>query len=228
MQTQYSWSHTVFQYALFLLGIFVISIGIAFSTCSGLGTTPLASFPYALSCIFPLTMGTFMMMLNLVCFAGQLILLRKNFPKAWLLQLPAAFVFGWMTDFSNFLLSWLEPQNYFAQLGCLACGIFFVALGLSIEVSANTIMLSVDGIVKAIVMVTGKVFGKVKVGMDCTLVGLSILSALAALHRIEGVREGTVLAALLVGTLSRFFTPRIQRLLQAGKHKSEEQAGQNA
>lgn len=186
---------------------FLISIGIAFSTSSGLGTTPLASFPYALSLIFPLSMGTFMMLLNLVCFGGQFVLLKKDFPKVWLLQIPAAFVFGWMTDFSNYLLSWLEPQNYFTQLVCLALGIFFVALGLSVEVTANTIMLSLDGLVKAVVITTGKVFGKVKVAMDCTLVSASLICTLTVLHRVDGVREGTVLAALLVGTLSRVITP---------------------
>ena len=202
---------TVFRYFLFLLGIFTISLGIAFSTCSGLGTTPLASLPYSLSLGFDLTMGSFMMLLNLVCFLGQVLLLRKNFPKLWILQLPAAFVFGWMTDFSNSILSWLHPGSYAAQLGCLAAGIFLVALGLSIEVSANTIMLSVDGFVKAIVIAAHKNFGKTKVTLDITLVSLSVLVSLFMLHRVQGVREGTVLAALLVGTLSRILAPQISR-----------------
>lgn len=205
--------HTVFQYFLFLVGIFTISLGIAFSTCSGLGTTPLASFPYALSIGFSPSMGTFMMMLNVACFLGQVLLLRKNFPKPWILQLPAAFIFGWMTDFSNYLLSWLQPSGYGTQLLCLAAGIFFVAAGLSIEVSANTIMLSVDGLVKAVVMTAKKNFGTIKVALDITLVSLSVLCSLLMTGGIEGVREGTVLAALLVGTLSRIFTPLLNGYL---------------
>ena len=203
---------TVFRYFLFLLGIFTISLGIAFSTCSGLGTTPLASLPYSLSLGFDLTMGSFMMLLNLVCFLGQVLLLRKNFPKLWILQLPAAFVFGWMTDFSNSILSWLHPGSYAAQLGCLAAGIFLVALGLSIEVSANTIMLSVDGFVKAIVIAAHKT-------LDITLVSLSVLVSLFMLHRVQGVREGTVLAALLVGTLSRILAPQISRWVPKVREK---------
>ena len=183
----------VFRYFLFLLGIFTISLGIAFSTSSGLGTTPLASLPYTLSLGFAPSMGTFMMLLNITCFLIQLALLRKRFPKAWVLQ----------------LLSWFEPANYGMQLACLAAGIVLVAAGLSIEVSANTIMLSVDGLVKAIVMVTEKNFGKIKVGLDVTLVTLSIVCSFVLIGGIEGIREGTVLAALLVGTLSRVFTPLI-------------------
>lgn len=211
--------NTVLRYILFLLGIFTISLGIAFSTCSSLGTTPLASLPFTLSLGFDFTMGNFMMLLNLACFIGQVILLRKQFPKLWILQLPAAIVFGWMTDFSNSLLSWLEPGSYAAQLACLAIGILLVALGLSIEVSANTIMLSVDGLVKAIVMAANRNFGKTKVTLDITLVSLSIIVSLTMLHSVEGVREGTVLAALLVGTLSRIFAPFISRWVPKPKEK---------
>ena len=74
-------------------------------------------------------------------------------------------------------------------------------------------MLSVDGLVKAIVMVTEKNFGKIKVGLDVTLVTLSIVCSFVLIGGIEGIREGTVLAALLVGTLSRVFTPLITEQL---------------
>lgn len=198
-----------FRYILFLVGIFTISLGIAFSACSGLGTTPLASLPYTLSRGFSPSMGTFMMLLNITCFLIQVLLLGKRFPKAWLLQLPAAVIFGWMTDFSNYLLSWLQPSNYGLQLLCLAAGIVLVAAGLSIEVSANATMLSVDGLVKALVMVTKKNFGKIKVGLDVTLVSVSLLCSFLLIGSVAGLREGTVLAALLVGTLSRVFTPLI-------------------
>lgn len=207
--TQSRKANLVFRYILFLVGIFTISLGIAFATASGLGTLPLSSLPYTLSLGLKPSMGTFMMLLNLVCFAGQWFMLRKDFPKPWLLQIPASFVFGWMTDFSNWLLRGLDPTNYFMQLAFIVIGITIVALGLSIEVSANTIMLPVDGFVKAIVMTRGTNFGKTKVGLDSTLVALSILFGLLMLHSIEGVREGTVLAALFTGTLSRVFTPII-------------------
>ena len=72
-------------------------------------------------------------------------------------------------------------------------------------------MLSVDGFVKAIVIAAHKNFGKTKVTLDITLVSLSVLVSLFMLHRVQGVREGTVLAALLVGTLSRILAPQISR-----------------
>lgn len=202
-------SNTILRYFLFLTGIFTISLGIAFATASGLGTLPLSSFPYVLSLGLAPSMGTFMMLLNLICFIGQWLMLRKDFPKAWLLQIPASFVFGWMTDFSNWLLTDLDPTGYVSRLICIAVGITIVALGLSIEVSSNTIMLPVDGFVKAIVITRGTNFGNTKVMFDVTLVSLSIIFGLLFLHDLAGVREGTVLAALFTGTLSRVFTPII-------------------
>ena len=37
------------RYALFLIGLFVASLGVAFSTKAGLGTSPVASVPYSIS-----------------------------------------------------------------------------------------------------------------------------------------------------------------------------------
>lgn len=44
-----------------------------------------------------------------------------------------------------------------------------------------------------------------KVALDVTLVLLSVVLGLLVLGRLEGVREGTVAAALLVGTLTKLF-----------------------
>lgn len=42
---------TTGQYALFLIGLFIASMGVAFSTKAGLGTSPVASLPYSVSLI---------------------------------------------------------------------------------------------------------------------------------------------------------------------------------
>ena len=39
------------QYALFLIGLFIASMGVAFSTKAGLGTSPVASLPYSVSLV---------------------------------------------------------------------------------------------------------------------------------------------------------------------------------
>ena len=39
------------QYLLFLTGLFIASMGVAFSTIAGLGTSPVASLPYSVSLV---------------------------------------------------------------------------------------------------------------------------------------------------------------------------------
>ena len=39
------------RYFLFLVGLFIASMGVAFSTKAGLGTSPVASVPYSVSLV---------------------------------------------------------------------------------------------------------------------------------------------------------------------------------
>lgn len=55
----------------------------------------------------------------------------------------------------------------------------------------------------------GQVFGKVKVVFDWTLVGLAVASSLLLMGRVEAVREGTLVSAVLVGVLVRLFSRKV-------------------
>ena len=52
---------------------------------------------------------------------------------------------------------------------------------------------------KAITLRTGKEFGITKIGFDTTLALLACAASLMIAGSIEGVREGTIIAALIVG-----------------------------
>lgn len=156
-------------------------------------------------------MGFFVIMLNSTCFIIQIMLLKKDFPKKWLLQLPATIIFGWMTDLCCMMVYHIELDSYWMQTGSVLIGIVLIAFGFSMETASETIFLPADGIIKVIAMSKGYDFGRTKVLFDVTLVCLSILASLALFKGVVGVREGTVLNALLVGTLSRRFLPLINK-----------------
>ena len=40
------------RYCLFIVGLFIASVGVAFSTIAGLGTSPVASVPYSVSLLW--------------------------------------------------------------------------------------------------------------------------------------------------------------------------------
>ena len=60
-----------------------------------------------------------------------------------------------------------------------------------------------------------------KVGFDVTLVVIACILSIVFTGRLQGVREGTVAAALLVGTLARQFGKLLSRW------KLEEEPGGN-
>lgn len=197
------------RYAFFIIGLFVNAFGVSFITKAQLGTSPISSVPYTLSMGFPLTMGTFTFLLNMVLIVGQVIFQKKDFQKIQLIQIPVSLIFGYFIDFTMSLLSFLNPTTYILKVLFLLIGCLILALGISIEVIANVVMLSGEAFVKAISSKLNKEFGITKVSFDVTLVITSSIISLVMFHRIKGVREGTIIAALIVGLMAKFFNKKL-------------------
>ena len=67
------------RYGIFLIGLFVASLGVAFSTKAGLGTSPVASVPYSVSLVnHALSFGWWLNVLSLIQITVQVALLRKR------------------------------------------------------------------------------------------------------------------------------------------------------
>ena len=191
--------------AVLVIGLWIMSLGIAFSIAAGLGTSPISSLPYTLSMLTPLTVGTATIMLHVILITLQALILRHRYRPIQLLQLPLAVLFGLLTDASNAMLGFLSPSSYLGSwLFCLI-GIILVAAGVSAEVLSGTIPLAAEGLSLALSEATGKKFGTMKVSVDCTLVASSLILSFIFLRSWGGVREGTIAAALLVGTIARIF-----------------------
>ena len=106
------------QYLLFLTGLFIASMGVAFSTIAGLGTSPVASLPYSVSLVSSLfSFGGWLNMLSVIQITVQVILLRKKCkPLEIVIQTVLAFVYGYLTNFSCWLIKDISVENYFEQL----------------------------------------------------------------------------------------------------------------
>ncbi len=106
------------NYALFLIGLFIASMGVALSTKAGLGTSPVASVPYSISLInHTLTFGWWLNLWSVIQIVVQVALLRKKCkPMEIIIQTVLAFVYGYLTDFSCTLISgvqsWEWQTNY--------------------------------------------------------------------------------------------------------------------
>ena len=186
------------RYLFFIAGLFVNAFGISLIIKANLGSSPISSLPYTLSLKFPVTLGQFTLLLNAVLIAGQIWLLKRNFRKEQFLQIPVAILFSFFIDCSMALLEGFTPAGYASQILSLIAGCAILGLGVSMEVIANVVMLSGEAFVKAITLRTGKEFGITKIGFDTTLALLACAASLLLAGTIEGVREGTIIAALIV------------------------------
>lgn len=199
---------------LFTIGLFFSGLGIAFSKHADLGISTVSSIANVLSVKFDfISFGMWSTISNCAFVLGQIIILRKNFKLFQLMQIPMSFLFGIFTDIGLYIVSFIPTPNYAVRMALTIAGIFILAFGIALAVVANVLFNSGEGLVKAISDVSGKDFGKVKVGFDIACVAIAAVLSLIFFGEIVGIREGTLLAALSTGFIVNFFTKYISKPL---------------
>lgn len=193
------------RYIIFLIGLFINSLGVSLITKANLGTSPISSIPYVLSLNFPFTLGQFTIAFSLLLILIQLIILRRNFKAEHLLQIPISILFGYFIDLTMVLLFFVDPQSYISSVVYLLIGCLILGFGVYTEVLANVAMLPGESFVRAVSSTWKTEFGSTKVAFDVSLTVIAAVLSLIFAHRLDGVREGTIIAALLVGFIARLF-----------------------
>ena len=194
---------------MFLCGVLGTSMGIALITTAGLGSTPVTSFSYALTFILPGTLGLYAFLVNILNLLGEIALQKRAFFPLQLLQLPVLALFTVLLDVWMALLSPLGAAPYAWRFALLLVGCCVLGLGVALQVLGDVLILPAEGFVKALAQRLRVEFGVVKTCYDVAMVASAIAVSLVCLGHIAGVREGTVLAALVTGAISRFFRVRL-------------------
>lgn len=197
------------RYIVFSIGLFINSFGVSFITKASLGTSPISSIPYTLSLGFKPTLGMFTLYMSIVLIVIQIILLRKNFPKHYLLQIPVSFVFSWCIDLTMNLLYFMVLDTYLMKFFSLLAGCLILGVGVYMEMVADVVMLPGESFVKAVCVIFHKDFGKTKVVFDTSLTIIAGVIGFVLFHKLAGVREGTIIAAFLVGLIVRFLKRKL-------------------
>lgn len=199
---------------LFTIGLFFSGLGIAFSKHADLGISTVSSVANVLSVKFDfISFGMWSAISNFAFVLGQIIILKRNFKLFQLMQIPMSFLFGIFTDIGLYIVSFIPTPNYAVRMALTIAGIFILAFGIALAVVANVLFNSGEGLVKAISDVSGKDFGKVKVGFDITCVATAAVLSMIFFGKIVGIREGTLLAAVFTGFIVNFLTKFISNPL---------------
>lgn len=217
------------RYIVFLIGLFINSLGVSLITKADLGTSPISSIPYVLSLNFPFTLGQFTIAFSLLLILIQLVILRRNFKAEHLLQIPISILFGYFIDLTMVMLFFVDPQTYLSSVVYLLIGCVILGFGVYTEVLADVAMLPGESFVRAVSSTWKTEFGSTKVAFDVSLAVIAAVLSLLFAHRLDGVREGTIIAALLVGFIARLFGRRLAFLGPRLFHTNEKSSdGQTA
>ena len=214
------------RYAVATLGLVLVALGVALSLKSNLGTAPASCPPAVLHLRWTaLSVGTFTWIMHLVLILGQMALKRKVFEWNYLLQLAAAFVFGYLCDAWIWLIRDVQVPSYAIQLFYSLLTVLVTAVGIRLEVIGNAWILAGDQSVVVLAEVCGRKFSNVKIAFDIFLVILSAGFAFAVFGPPFGdgnavvIREGTVILALFTGACMELTDPLVDKLFKPVLHE---------
>lgn len=208
-------------YALFLIGLFIASMGVAFSTKAGLGTSPVASVPYSVSLVSKLlTFGGWLNLLSVIQIITQVAVLKGKCNHVEIaVQTVLAFVYGYLTNLSVWLIRGITVSGYPMQFVFMLLGCVILALGIWVQFKGGVAMLPGEAMNRAISKVTGRRYENIKILFDILYIALSALICLVFLGKLQGVREGSIIAAFAVGSIIKVYNKLFDKLTERkGEH----------
>ncbi len=211
----------IIRYVIFLIGLFIASVGVAFSTKAGLGTSPVASVPYSISLVSSLlTFGGWLNLFSVIQIITQVVVLKGKCNYAEIaVQTVLAFVYGYLTDFSCWMIRGIEAGNYIIQFMLMLLGCIILAFGIWIQFKGGVAMLPGEAMNRAVSSVTGKRYENVKIIFDILYIASAAVICFVFLGELRGVREGSIIAAVSVGSIIKLFNGVSDRLSGKPQHK---------
>jgi uncharacterized membrane protein YczE len=186
---------------IYCLGLLVLAFGIALSVNCQLGVSPVSSLPYVVSQILQISLGTCTTIVYSVYILLQMLLNGRKFQPALLLQLIFSTIFGYFVDFAKLVLGDFVLPTYFGQLAMLAASILLIGFALVLYIEVNLAPMPAEGLVGCLAGKLGKPFSTMKTLFDCTSVLVGAVLCFLFLGKLVGIREGTVVTALLAGKI---------------------------
>lgn len=207
------------RYLLFIVGLFIASLGVALSTKAGLGTSPVASVPYTVSLMLPiLTFGWWLNVWSVIQIGTEVVLLRsKCNPVEIVIQTILAFAYGKMTDFSCSLLNGIKADTYVIQIFLMIASCFVLGFGIWLQFKGRVAMLPGEAMNRAIATVTGKKYENIKILFDVLYIVVAAILGFIFLGGLQGVREGSIIAAIFIGNIIKLYNKGFDKIFNSRK-----------
>lgn len=214
----------------YLLGLFVMALGVSVSKSSDLGVSPVNSIPAVVSDILKIDMGICTTAVFIGFIFVQLFILRRDFKMFCWIQIVGSAIFGGFVSITNLLCGKVLPacDNYGMQLLYVCISVVLVAAGILLYLHANILSLPGEGVMQALSSKTGIRLSTAKLCFDWTVVAIAAILSLVFMGRLSSIREGTILAAIGVGVCLRFLTQAFAARLRAFLKNEEAAEAENA
>ena len=201
---------------IYCLGLLVLAFGIALSVNSNLGVSPVSSLPYVVSRIVNISLGSCTVIVYAVYVLLQMLLNGRKFQPVLLLQLVFSTVFGYFVDGAKFVLGDFALPTYAGQLAMLAMSILLIGFALVLYIEVDLAPMPAEGLVGCLAGKLKRPFSTMKSLFDCTSVLVAAVLSLVFLGKLAGIREGTVVTAILagkvMGLIRRELGPRMRKV----------------
>ena len=224
----------LFRWVTYLLGLFLLAVGLTLNTKTGLGTSCIVSIPFTISQIWGLNFGNTTFAVYVVFVAVQLVLIfltadrfdpkeqRLRILQA-LLQLPFSKLFTWMMNLVSDSVPVLTegfPDQFLGTMAGRVCvllgAVVLIGVGTSLSLNMRLVPNTGDGIVRGLAEFFRRPVGLTKNIFDCSCCLFSLTMGLVLTGRIVSIGLGTVVAALGVGRViafcNRLFSAQLCRM----------------
>lgn len=172
------------RFLVYVTGFLIMTLGIAISVKSDLGVSPVSSIPYTMTCVWGIEMDKATILFHVGLVLLQIILLRRAFQLKNLLQISVGILFGYLTTFSNYLMTFLpDPEHLYIQLLMMVVSAVLIAIGIFFYVPMDLVPLAGEGAMLAISKVTRKPFSTIKLIFDISMVVISLITCLVLIHK---------------------------------------------
>jgi hypothetical protein len=166
-----------------------------------------------MSLVYPkLTLGEWVLLWNALFAVLQIPVMGRNYKPYLLTQIPLAFLLGYCTDFAKYLIKGISVPNYMVSVLFIVLGTMSTALGVYLTVNAKLIMNGPEAFIRSVSDKIHIKFGTLKSIFDISNMLLAAISSVAIFHKLYGVREGTVFAAIFTGVFVNIYAKIVDRM----------------
>ncbi|WP_233193636.1 YitT family protein [Sporosarcina sp. P3] len=204
------------QLTLYVIGLFLLSLGVSFSIQADLGVSPVSSLAYAISLTSGLTIGITTVLANILFVFMQILLNKKHVGlREFVVQLIIVFLFGVFMDLTLAIVQLLPaPTTLIGRYLFLLISLYIISAGLLAYFSATLPLMPYDALTYVVSDRFNMKFGKAKVSSDLVNVAIAGIVCLVFIQSLGAIGIGTILAAYFIGKILGKIMPRFQPLLQ--------------